>query len=208
MEERPAAVGALQWPPIAQLAEAIDLKSTQSGFESLWGDERQPFGRQHAVRLCRRLRHVSVHSALWRRAIHGPHVSSGSRSTRCTQSRGPHRPRPFVAHGSSLEILAAVSTGAVSVPGRAACRLPTGRSCSRERGTREQSHQVTMGDQGGRCGARPYRALGTLTCGRALRPNERQGRVDTVEASLPAGEQIGAGAGAQVTPPPARRAAV
>lgn len=38
-------------PPIAQLAEAVDLKSIQSGFESLWGDERlhhakapQPFG--------------------------------------------------------------------------------------------------------------------------------------------------------------------
>lgn len=25
-------------PPIAQLAEAADLKSAQSGFESLWGD--------------------------------------------------------------------------------------------------------------------------------------------------------------------------
>ncbi len=29
----------IERPPIAQLAEAADLKSAQSGFESLWGDE-------------------------------------------------------------------------------------------------------------------------------------------------------------------------
>lgn len=40
-------VGRYLRPPIAQLAEAADLKFAQSGFESLWGDfrgeNREPF---------------------------------------------------------------------------------------------------------------------------------------------------------------------
>lgn len=37
---RRPAYGKIVWPPIAQLAEAADLKSAQSGFESLWGDHK------------------------------------------------------------------------------------------------------------------------------------------------------------------------
>lgn len=36
--ERRPGCGKIEQPPIAQLAEAGDLKSLQSGFESLWGD--------------------------------------------------------------------------------------------------------------------------------------------------------------------------